>query len=122
MITFSLGELKSIEESLRKLVAVQLPIVLSYKLSKVIKKINDALTSLEEHRLTLVQRYGDSQPDGSIKVPPDKVEEFMTEYNQLLGVEVEIDFSPIETAVLGSSSNINFTPIDMVALEKFFTD
>ena len=119
-IEFTLGELKSIEESLKKLLILTLPIKISYKLSKVLAKISKELALLEEQRMNLVRKYGEENPETKeIRVQPDQMPAFINEFNELLQETVKFDFEPVS---IDSVGDIEFSPLDMANLEKFFAE
>jgi hypothetical protein len=119
-LIFTLGELKSIEESLRKITTLSLPVKVSYRLSKCLTKISKELGFLEEQRMNLVRKYGTAvEETGEIKVTTENMPDFVKEYNELLQEELRIEFSPIS---LDSVENLELTPLDMVQLEKFFKE
>jgi hypothetical protein len=120
-IDFTLGELKNIEESIKKLLNSEIPIKISYRLSKIVNKLSAELSLLEEHRVVLVKKYGETvEGTDGIKVSKDKMPLFIEDYNSLLQESVSIPFTPISVDSLGD--NLNFSPLDMVNLQKFFIE
>lgn len=120
-VKFTLGELKSIEESLKKLIELPLPIKISYSLSKVLNNISKELILLEEQRMNLVRKYGETNPEtNEIKVSNDNMNSFIQEFNELLQEELELQIKPISIDSLGD--DLKLTPVDMARLEKFFQD
>lgn len=123
-IEFTLGELKNIEESIKKLVNSEIPIKISYRLSKIIAKLSTELSLFEEHRITLVRKYAETTEDESgtsqVKVSKENMPLFIEEFNTLLQEPVTIQFVPININSLGD--NLNFSPLDMVNLQKFFIE
>lgn len=123
-IEFTLGELKNIEESIKKLVNSEIPIKISYRLSKIIAKLSTELSLFEEHRIALVRKYAETTEDESgtsqVKVSQENMPLFIEEFNTLLQEPVTIQFVPININSLGD--NLNFSPLDMVNLQKFFIE
>ena len=123
-IEFTLGELKNIEESIKKLVNSEIPIKISYRLSKIIAKLSTELSLFEEHRVALVKKYAETIEDDSgnsqVKVSKENMPLFMEEFNTLFQEPVSIQFVPININSLGD--NLNFSPLDMVNLQKFFIE
>jgi len=58
------------------------------------------LNKVEELRKQLVIRFGDKQEDGTIKVKEDFKEDFIKEYNELILMEINIDFDPLKVSDL----------------------
>jgi len=93
MITITLGELKTIEATLSKLLTMQLPIKLSFRLSKILKPINEELARIEEFRVAKVMELGVPTEDGgSVTIPPDKIEQFKQEIGELYSEEITLPF------------------------------
>lgn len=120
-VKFTLGELKSIEESLKKLIELPLPIKISYSLSKVLNNISKELILLEEQRMNLVRKYGETnQETKEIKVSNENLDLFVKEFNELLQEELELMIKPININSLGD--DLKLSPVDMARLEKFFSE
>lgn len=113
-----LSELKQIEPSLNKLVQMQLPVKISYRLSKVLKKISQELNTLEETRQTLVKKLGVLNEDTQqIEVPQDRVQDFVKEMEEVLSESYELEFIPIDIEEI---TNVTLSPADVINLEMFF--
>lgn len=116
----TLAELKSIEPSLNKLIQMQLPIKISYRLAKVLKKISQELATLEETRHMLVKKYGElNEETQQIVVPNDKTQDFVDEMQIILDEIYELEFIPMDIEEMG---NVTLSPSDVVNLELFFED
>ena len=116
----TLAELKSIEPSLNKLIQMQLPIKISYRLAKVLKKISQELVTLEETRHMLVKKYGElNEETQQIVVPNDKTQDFVDEMQIILDEIYELEFIPMDIEEMG---NVTLSPSDVVNLELFFED
>ena len=96
---FVLGSLKSVEPSLVKLLKADLPVVVSYKLSKLYDIIVQEVNKMEELRKALVIRYGE-EVDNQVKVKPECMRDFTNEYSELLAATLDVDFSPISIGYL----------------------
>jgi hypothetical protein len=118
-IEFTLGELKTIESSLKKLLELQLPIKIAYRFSKALAKISKELALLNEQHSNLVRKYGiNNEETQEIRVSPENMEAFVAEFNELISEKIEVSMAPISIDSLPDSLNI--TPFDMANLEKFF--
>ena len=97
-----LGELKSIEESLKKLITMSLPIRIAYNLSKTLKKVSDELALFEEQKNNLIRKYGSEDEEKKVieVKDPEKMVNFAKEINELLGVEMDLEFTPIDISLL----------------------
>jgi single-stranded DNA-specific DHH superfamily exonuclease len=107
------------QAALEKLVGQEVKISAAFRLSKLIKEINEELQLFEEHRQSLVKKYGDEQEDGNVVIPEDKLEEFQTEFNELLTTEVDLKHDPIAVDDLG---DVEMTTAELLLIEKFLTE
>jgi len=112
----ALGDIRLMKDPMIKLLDEPLPIKIAWKLTKLVKVFDKELGEIEEFRVNLIKKMGVSGEDGSIKVPDDKMEEFIEEFNELLQNEVEVDFEPIEVEQLG---DIKIDTQSLIALDKF---
>lgn len=113
-----LATVYSAKASFDKLLEKEFPVQTAYKLSKMARKINEEFTILEESRMKLVKKYGESD-EQSTRVPPEKLAEFVDEFNKLLLEEIEIDVSPISIADFGDSK---VSSLDLYNLNDFISD
>lgn len=112
------GELKMIENPLKKVINTELPVVLAYKISKLITKVSDELNSIDQFRISLVKKYGENEEDGSIKVPQKNVDKFTKEFNELLESDIdEINPIKISLSVL-VENNVKLSASDISLLEQ----
>ena len=119
-VSVSLGELTSMESSLKELVEMHLPIVVSFKLAKIVKAVFAELKDVEEKRRELVKKHGDTKENGDVVVPEDKIVQFNTEFKELLSVVVEVDIPVIRIHEFGDG--IEIPPRIMIQLESFITE
>jgi hypothetical protein len=112
----TLEKVKIMETSLAKIVDKEVDVIAAYKISKLIKQTAQELTTLEESRIKLVQKYASDKPaeDGTVSVAVEKQGDFHNEYRKLLSQEIEVDFDPIPITSLG---DIKLTALDVLSLE-----
>ena len=111
----TLAEVKSLETSLSKIFDKDIHIKIAYRLSSLLKVLSDEINSLEENRVKLVKKYGEEDKEsGQLAVPTEKAEEFYKEFNELLQLEIDIDFEPIP---LGAFGDISLSAADVVRLD-----
>ena len=120
MIKLTLGNLLNAREPMAKLLGKELPVKTAYKLSKLVKSINDEFKNFEEQRQNLVKKHGkEDETTKNFTVPKEKIQSFQDDIGELLKIEVEINKDPIRITEL---ANIQASPVDLAALEKFFVD
>jgi hypothetical protein len=115
------GEIVASRESLAKLIGKELPVKAAFRLSRVVKTLNTELKDFEEQRMKLIQKYGEKKEgqEDTMIVKPENMEAFSTEMEALFTEEIEVSYEPVTVADLG---NVQITPSDMVALEKFIVE
>ena len=117
---FKLIEIRSLEGSLVKLTNKELPVRVAYRLSRVLKRVTEELSSIENYRVKLVKKYSKGEDEkGIFEVAKGEEEKFGKEFSELLMEEIDIDFEPILLSDLG---DICLTPIDLIRLEKIILE
>ena len=106
------------QEALQRLISLELPAAIAFKVARVARPIQAELQNYEQQRVALVRRLGEEK-DGQTTVPPSKFVEFNTEHQALLDVELELDITPLSPDVLGEAS---ITPADLMVLQFLFEE
>ena len=86
------GDIFGAQEPLRKLIEQKFPVMVSYKLSKLVMKLNEQFKVIEEVRNGLIKKYGETDEKGQTSVKPEgeNFPKFVSEFNELMAQEVEI--------------------------------
>ena len=86
------GDIWGSQEPLKVLIGQKFPVLVSYKLSKLVMKLNEQFKVIEEVRNGLIKKYGVADEKGQITVKPDgeNFPKFVDEFNELMSQEVEI--------------------------------
>lgn len=93
---FTIASLKSVEGSVVKLLKEDLPIRISYQLSKFYELLVKEMDSVEKFRQQLVVRYG-QDVDGVTRVTEENIVAFNSEYGELMNETVyATSFEPID--------------------------
>lgn len=117
---FKLGEIRTLESSLAKLMNKELPIKAAYRLGKLLKAVSEELTIIENNRVKLIKKYSKGEDEsGNFEVIKEKVDDFKKEFADFLTEEVEIDCKPVSISELG---DISLAPIDLIRLDKLICD
>ena len=128
------GDIFGAREPLQKLIEQKFPVMVSYKLSKLVTKLSEQLKVIEEVRNGLIKTYGEADKDNPQQVRVDPSSEnfgkFAAEFNELMSQEVEVVFEkvklPEKVAATCDKCNHNMDkaleiePSVLMALEKFF--
>lgn len=76
-----------------KLSAIDLPAKQAYGLARFLKEAGEHYEAVEKQRIKLVEKHGATNDDGQVTVIPEKMGAFVSEFNELLSVEVDV-FDP----------------------------
>jgi flagellar biosynthesis component FlhA len=112
------GDIFNAREALQTLMKERLPVKVSYRLAKLAKKVNDQLAIIEEVRQGLVKQYGEPDEKGEniqILAGSKNMAPFLTDLNELMGQEVDIDSEIIKLPEEG----LTIEPSVLLALDKF---
>ena len=110
--------------ALAKLNNAQLPIKVAYAISKNINKIESELKVYNAERAKLVNKYGEKDKEGKLKVGENGnvplKEEYIEDYNrdikELVSIENEIDIHMIQLDDL-LNSDYNVSPDELAAID-----
>lgn len=116
-----LRDLVIAQEALGRLLALELPAAISYKIARVARPVQAELRSYEQERVKLVQRLGEDNEQGQIVVLPEKVIEFNKELDALLDVDVKPEIRAVDPAIL-YEDGIKVKPADLMVLWFLFED
>ena len=104
----TLNDIVSNIDNLKALQEIKFPIKVSYRLKRLIDKLDPILTNYDEKRNELVVKYGEKQldkggkEDGTVAVKdPKRLEKFAVELKELLAIEETIDFETIKLSEVG---------------------
>ncbi len=124
-----LQDLPNIINNLNTMAEKDISIKLSYKLSKLNKKLQEEQKNYEEQNIKIINKYGERDENGELKVDQksnsipiimDKIQDFQKEMTELNELEFEVDFVPISIEDFG---NINISPNSILHLvDKFIID
>ena len=122
MIRVTLRDVLEGQEALQKLSNQQLPGRTAFRIGRLLKKLEDVLTSYNEVRTSLLDKYAKHKEDGSFEVNDkneyifENVNVFIEEMNKLIMEEVEVEADPID---FKSIEDVSFTPVEITLLEPF---
>ena len=94
----------------------------AFRIGRLLKKLEDVLTSYNEVRTSLLEKYAKHKEDGSFEVNDkneyifEDVNVFIEEMNKLIMEEVEVEADPID---FKSIEDVSFTPVEITLLEPF---
>jgi hypothetical protein len=118
-MTLTLQQLKLAEPSLNKLLTAELPVTVSFRLSRMIKKLAEELVFFEDSRKKLVEKYGVTDSEGKTTVTPENQAIFIDEINQLLSVTVEL---PDVKITVEDLRDVKISAVEIASLEPWIQD
>jgi len=88
-----LNQIIGSQESLAKLLELKIPIKVSYKVSKLINKIQPDLKIYEEKRMDLFKEYGVLDEEKQVyNLKPENIEKFSEDLKTLLDTDIDMSF------------------------------
>lgn len=102
----------------------KLPVKVAYAITKNINKINSELKAYNKEKAKLIDKYGEKDKEGKLKVDKkgniplkeEHIEEWNRDIAELLSIENEIDIHMINLDDL-LNSNCNISPAGLVAID-----
>lgn len=124
MITVTLEQLLNSSDGLKQLSQKQLKARSAYIVSKLLKNAETELTTFNEARINLINKYGEKdEKDELIKddkdnvhLLPEHINDFNNELQELLNTSIELNNNKINIDDIG---DVEFTPVEMTQLEPF---
>lgn len=97
-----LNDVVSNVENLQALQEIKFPVKVSYRIKRLIDKLDPILKAYNEKRNDLVKEFGEEQEDKSVRVTdPAKLISFSEKLSDLLTSEETVDFEKIKVEELG---------------------
>lgn len=109
-----LGQLIGSVDSLKELAATKLSALVSLKLARFLKRVDEELKLYEEARVEAIKKYGVDKGDGTWEVLPENVSVYQSEMLQLWEHAVNFDEVSISLADL---EKVNIEPKHLMALD-----
>ena len=115
-----LGELLAIRTTLHNLFDKDLPIDVSWNLSKLIGQIENEYDDFETNRIKILKSF--LQP-GEEKVPEDKEKEFKNKLEELFDVEIELKYTKVSIKkLIEAEESIKISPLAMNTVKFLFEE
>ena len=114
-----LSEIVNAYPKLAEIANKEMPIAESYHFARALSALKAEFDHYETKRHELIRKYGDEDDSGLIRVKPntDQHNKFIEEINDLLEVEVDVKFDPINV----KNINADLQPSVLMGLDKFVT-
>ena len=96
----------------------QLSVMDAYRINRLVKKLNELNTEYNELKKKIFSQYGKlGEEEGSFTVGPENQKAFVGEYNDLIGIEHDLE---MEMLTFPSKLEDGFSAADLNVLELFF--
>lgn len=124
MIELRIRELRGVMSILSKIAKSELPIVLSYKIAKIIRALNAEIPAVDSANKELLSRYGKLDKDGryiyhadgTLDVEQALQEDYDREFKELMDTCITIPCEKISIDAL-ERNGIRLSPIEVMTIE-----
>ena len=115
------GDIFVAQRPLATLVDMKFPVAISYKLAKLVSKINEQLQVIEATRNGLIRQYGAPNEGGQVVVSEggENFQKFLDEFNTLMAIEVELVIAKVKLPEEVDGKPLEVEPSLLMALDKF---
>ena len=112
------------QDTLQKLSHQPLPGRAAFQIGRLLKKLEEVLTSYNEVRVQLIEKYANKNEDGTFEVndkneyqfTAENMQAYVSEINNVIADEVEVEAKPINFKDI---EKLEFTAAEMTFLEPF---
>jgi hypothetical protein len=118
----TISEILNAKPVLEELVDKEISIKTAYRLSRIIKELNNELQTFEEQRQKLVQKHGEQQedaPEGNIVVSEENMPAFQQELAELLMATLNLNCEPMHIDEFG---DIKMRTSELLLIDKFLME
>lgn len=127
MIEISVRDLLDSSTTLQEIMQKTLKGRAAFLLARIAREVDKEYTSFNTTRMQLIQKYGEKDDNGNLitddkgnnKIPQSAIEDFNKEVSDLLETKVQLNVNAVP---LDDLNDIDFTPQQMLALEKFIEE
>lgn len=104
---------------LNRLAGLKLRGKAAYHVTKLCRLVTQELNHSEEVRVKLVREVGETDKDGNVTVPGDKIAEFQQQLKEAYETPVKLDWNPITLDMIGENE---ISAADLIALGPLFVE
>ncbi len=102
--------------ALTKLLSKDLPVILSFRLGKLVKVVDPVLQAYNDTRIKLIKSMSTVDEKGNNQVPKEKMDEFTTQLKAVLNEDAGINLAEIPEVKLSDLDGLKMTAQEMAAL------
>jgi hypothetical protein len=112
-------EIYSSVSVMNKLLDAELPASVAFQLTKLLKNLNDEIKVIEEQRVKLVSKHGETTENQGVTVSETNKEAFLKEFGELLDTEIELNWTPVPVSKFDS---VNMSANDLLKIAFLFSE
>lgn len=124
MIKVTIDNLLAVKPILQEIATTPMTAKNSFAVLRMLKNIDKEFEAIEATQRQLVETYAmrdengqyEMTEQGGIKINPEKFGEYVSEANQFVATELEIDAKPLAWEIV---ENLTLTPSQMMQMEAF---
>ena len=116
IITNNIFEDKQYLKTFTKINDLDLHITDAYRISRLIKKLDELSTEYNEFKKKITDKYGTVDGD-EVRIENENIKEFSEEYGELLKIEHDLE---MELLPIPKNMEENVSSSDLNIMEKFF--
>lgn len=122
MIKLTLTDVINMVPVLKEIANKNFPGSTTFKIARLMRELDKESVLFEEQRMIIVKEYGEKdknnklilQPDGTVRVPQEKIDECNNKLTALLNTEIEINAEELPE---NAFDNVEITPAQALFLE-----
>lgn len=122
MIKLTLTDVINVISVLKEVSNKNFPGSTTFKIARLMRELSKESLLFEEQRMKIVKEYGEKdekgelilQPDGTVKVPPEKIDECNDKLTALFNTEIRINAEKLQEE---SFNDVEITPAQALLLE-----
>jgi len=118
----TISEILNAKPVIEELVEQDISIKTAYRLSRIIKELNNELQTFEEQRQKLVHKHGkqvEDAPTGNVVVPEENMEVFQKDLSELLTATLNLNCEPMRVEEFG---DIKIKTSRLLLMDSFLTE
>lgn len=112
------------QQGLKNLNETKLPVKVSYKIAKMIDRMQSPLRDYEEKRIALIKKLGkEDKEKNQWEVLPENLAEYQKEMQVLLNTDIRLSYSDnneLEKIKLDELGDVSLEPKDLAQLDWLF--
>jgi hypothetical protein len=115
-MTLTISQLREVDPVFTKLINVELPIAVSYRLNQTAQTIALALLTYDQDRRRLIETYGEIGDQGTVTVPDQNVAALNSQLAELENQQIQL---PDQQFTLAELSGVRLTTLEVNKFQRW---